>query len=364
METTRGLNRRSIVKALAAGALSTWPVGWATDLLRAAGDGDKRTGLGLVAYCARIRREALRQKNRDFDLYAPSNFLRHCHGLGAGGMQCPLGTLDANTVRQLREYAEKHSLYVEAIIKPPKDATDVDRFDAEMKTAVSAGALAARTTIIPGRRYEFFDSIEKFNEYDRRGREMLERAAPVAEKHRLPIAVENHKDHRDDQRVALFEHISSEFVGACVDTGNSFALLEDPMDTVRKLAPWAHSVHLKDQALQPYADGFLLADIPLGQGGLDLKSMVEHLRKTKPGIRFSLELITRDPLRVPVLNDSYWSTFTKVPGYDLARTLRYVRENATDNLQYISQMTPAEQLAREDVNVRESLDYARDTLRI
>ncbi len=65
---------------------------------------------------------------------------------------------------------------------------------------------------------------------------MLEQAAPLAEKHRIPLAVENHKDHRDAQRIALFEHISSEFVGACVDTGNSFALLEDPLETVRRFA--------------------------------------------------------------------------------------------------------------------------------
>ena len=162
----------------------------------------------------------------------------------------------------------------------------------------------------------------------------------------------------------MFEHISSEYVGACVDTGNSFALLEDPIETVNAFAPWAHSVHLKDQALQPYDDGFLIGDIPLGQGALDLKTMVEILKKAKPDIRFSLELITRDPLKVPVLTDKYWTTFPDVPASDLARTLKFVRDKATDNLQYITKLSPEEQLAREDANVRESLDYARDNLEL
>jgi len=318
--------------------------------------------MGLVVYCSKARRDALRAKDPEFDLYAAKNFLEHCRSLGAGGMQCPLGVLEVDESRELRDHADEHGLYIEAIVKLPQDKGDVERFDTEMKSAVSVGARAARTTIIPGRRYEFFDSLEMFRKFDALGRRSLELGAPIADKYRLPIAVENHKDHRDDQRVALFEQISSEFVGACVDTGNSFALLEDPIETVEKLAPWAHSVHLKDQALQLYDEGFLLGDIPLGQGGLDLKRMVAILKKAKPTIRFTLELITRDPLKVPCLTEKYWKTFPDVPGSDLARTLRTVRQHSSERLQYISKMSPVEQLAREDANVRESIDYARDHL--
>lgn len=321
-------------------------------------DAVRRSSLGLVVYCARIRRDAMRRKDSDFDLYAPLNFLQHCVNVGAGGMQCPLGVLNAETAGRVRSFAAENNLYIEAVVKPPRDKADVDRFSAEMQTAASVGALAARTTIIPGRRYEYFDSLEMFNEFAARGRRMLELAAPVAEQYRIPLAVENHKDQRNDERLALFEHIDSEYVGACMDTGNSFALLEDPIQTVRDFAPWAHSVHLKDQALQPDRDGFLLADIPLGQGGLDLKCMVELLKKAKPDIRFSLELITRDPLKVTCLTRKYWATFRSLPASDLARTLRYVQAHASDNLQYISRLSPDDQLKREDANVRQSLDYA------
>jgi hypothetical protein len=109
-------------------------------------------------------------------------------------------------------------------------------------------------------------------------------------------------------------------------------------------------------------DGFLLGDIPLGQGFIDLKKIVEILKKAKPRVHFSLELITRDPLKVPVLNDAYWRTFPDLPARDLARTLQTVRAGATDNLQYISRLTAEQQVTREDANVRQSLDYARDVL--
>lgn len=324
----------------------------------------KRTALGLVAYCCRLRRDKLRRADNNVDLYEPHRLLEHCRQLGAGGMQVSLGVLEPNATRTLRNKAEQGGLFIEAIVGAPKEKKDLERLDAQLKTAVAVGAKAVRTTIIPGRRYEYFDSLEKFREFDARGRRSLELAAPLAEKHRIPLAVENHKDHRNDERVALFEHISSEYVGACVDTGNSFALLEDPIETVERLAPWAHSVHLKDQAVELHKDGFLLGDIPLGQGFLDLKTMVAILRKQKPDIRFSLELITRDPLKVPVLGEKYWATFPNLPASDLARTLRQVRGGETSNLQQITSRPFAAQVAREDQNVRESLDYAREHLKL
>lgn len=356
MTDSLSCTRREMLGILAGiAAVSAVPV-------HAAPSRPKRTGLGLVIYCARLRRDALRKQDKDIDLYTPLRFLQHCVELGAGGMQCRLGVLEEADAAEVRAFAADNSLYIEAIVSPPRDESDIARFDAELKTATSVGALAARTTVIPGRRYEYFNSLEMFNEYAARAQRMLELAAPIAERHRIPIAVENHKDQRNDERLVLFELIDSEYVGACMDTGNSFALLEDPVQTVRDFAPWVHSVHLKDQALQLYDEGFLLADIPLGQGGLDLKAMVAILREAKPDIRFSLELITRDPLKVTCLSEKFWATFPSLPGGDLARTLRYVRENSSDNLQYISRMTPEEQLAREDANVRESLDYARDEL--
>ena len=322
------------------------------------------TGMGLVAYDCGIRRRMLQQQNADFDLFEPLTFLKHCHQLGAGGMQAGLGVPEATAVRQLRDYAEQHSLFIDAIVSPPKDSADVDRFEAEIRTAAEAGALAVRTVIMPGRRYEQFGSLPEVREFEARGKRMLELAAPVVEKHRMPLAVENHKDQRNDERVALFEQIASEFVGACVDTGNSFALCEDAIETIRVLAPWAKTVHLKDQAVQESDDGFLFGDIPLGQGCLDLKRMVAILQEAQPGIRFALELITRDPLKVPCLTEEYWRTMPHVPGGDLARTLRYVRGHRSESLQQVSSLPPADQLALEDANVAASLKYAGETLRL
>ncbi|MCA9120024.1 MAG: TIM barrel protein [Planctomycetaceae bacterium] len=358
------MNRRDALQLIASSAAAMVPVTMLPAAIGAETELPRSTGLGLVIYCCQFRSKALGKRMPPVELFEPHTFLDHCQTLGAGGMQNRLGVLSPADATKLRKHAEAKSLYIEAIVSVPKDPSDVERFDAEIRSAAAAGAKAVRTTIIPGRRYEYFDSLDAFREFEARGRRSLELAAPVVEKYRIPLAVENHKDHRSEQRVALFEQISSEFVGACLDTGNSIALLEDPLETASALAPWTHSVHLKDQAVQPYDDGFLLADIPLGQGFIALKEIVTLIKTKRPDVRFSLELITRDPLKVPVLADNYWTTFPDLPARELARTLQAVRDGATSNLQYISQMTFAEQLAQEDANVRASLDYARDVLEI
>lgn len=323
-----------------------------------------RKRLGLVTYCCRFRREWQRRVDATRDLFEPFAFLEHCRSLGGGGMQIGLGELADGAAEQLRRRAEEAGMFVEAIVSLPRDGDDVPRFDREMRTAGLAGAGAVRTVMMPGRRYEQFQSLEEFREYEARGGRALELAAPIAERHELPLAVENHKDHRNAERVALFERIGSDWVGACLDTGNSVALLEDAVETAEALAPWAHSVHLKDQAVRMYDAGFLLADIPLGQGTLPLEQIVRIIRAARPDVNFSLELITRDPLEVPCLSERYWPTFPDLPGRDLARTLRMVREQGADNLQTVGGLSEEEQVALEDNNVRASLDYARDVLNL
>lgn len=322
------------------------------------------TGMGLVIYVANIRRKWLKSQWSKYDLFEPFTFLKYCQELGAGGMQAQLGSLGEQEANKLREYAAENQLFIDAIIKPPKNRSDLDRFENEIRTAKQVGALAARTTIIPGRRYERFKSYKEFKSAESVGKEMLQRAKPILEKYRVPFAIENHKDQRLTERVQLLKEMKSPFIGVCLDTGNSFALLDDPYETVEALAPFTFTVHLKDQALQRYQDGFLLADIPLGQGSFDLRKMVAMISEVKPEVRFSLELITRDPLKVPCLTAQYWSTLPDVPASDLASALRFVEANEINPLPQISSLTERELVKLEDRFVAESMAYAGQELKL
>jgi sugar phosphate isomerase/epimerase len=177
--------------------------------------------------------------------------------------------------------------------------------------------------------------------------------------------VENHKDFRVAELLDMLRRLSSEHVGVCVDTNNGIALLEDPMEVVEALAPWAFAVHLKDVALAPHGEGFLLAEMPLGDGNLDIPAMVRVLRRARPDLRFVIEMITRDPLKVPCLTERYWGTLPDVPARDLARTLALARSSAGKKpMPKVSGLPRPEQVALEDANIKRCLAYAREHLEL
>ena len=98
---------------------------------------------------------------------------------------------------------------------------------------------------------------------------------------------------------------------------------------------------------------------PWARGVLDLPRVIQVLRAARPGIRFNLEMITRDPLKVPCLSEGYWATFPDLPGKELARIFKIVRGHAPARpLPRISQLPRGEQIRMEDENVRRCLDFA------
>jgi len=307
--------------------------------------------------------QRLRWDGRHAGLGLAQALLEECHLLGAGGIQCPLGLKDAAAASELRRRAEHYEMFVEASLTPPRDDADVARFEKDVQLAKAARASVGRTVIMPGRRYEQFKSLEEFHRSEAQGLKSLQLAEPVLARHRFRLAVENHKDQRIAEKLETLRRLSSEYIGVCVDVGNNLALMEDPLEVVRALAPWAVTVHLKDHAVREYAEGFLLADVALGAGFLDLPAMVKALREAKPDLRFNFETITRDALKVPVLTDGYWTTLPDSPARELARTWRLVKAaSLAESMVAVSRLPDAEQRDLERRQVEQSLAYARDKL--
>lgn len=326
---------------------------------------DRKTHLGVAEYSYNLRNTADRSRGVRLPFNDPLTFLDYCHRLGAGGIQVAIGSRDADYVAKLRAKAESTGMFLEGSIRLPVDQKDVERFENELRAAKDAGASVLRTVMLIGRRYETFDTADAFKQFAERSWKSLTLAEPVVSRHRMRLAVENHKDWRIPEMLAMLKRISSEFAGVCIDTGNSIALLEDPMEVVEAFAPWAYAVHIKDMAVQEYPEGFLLSEVPLGEGFLDLPKMIQTLRQAKPQIQFTLEMITRDPLKVPCLTKKYWATFDGVPGSALAKTLAMVREKGRKGpMPTVSGLDEERKLKIEDDNVRQCLAYARERLQL
>jgi sugar phosphate isomerase/epimerase len=346
-------NRRHFLAAAAALPLAP--------ALASANGADRRKRLGLVQYSYALRLSAERAAGKT-GLADPLAFLEHCHELGAGGVQFGVGKRDSEYLAALRKKVETHGMDLEGTIRLPKDAADCDRFTTEARCAREAGIKVLRSVLLGGRRYEQFRRAEDFRRARAQAEQSVKLAEPIIAKNDLLLAIENHKDYRAGELMDLFQRLGSRHIGACVDTGNSIALLEEPLEVVRTLAPRAFTVHIKDMAVAEYDEGFLLAEVPLGDGFFDLPKMIALLRDARPEIRFNLEMITRDPLRIPCLTEQYWATAT-ASGRDLARTLSMVRKHKQE-LPRIRGKDKKEQMAIEEENVRKSLAYAREHLEL
>ncbi len=289
-------------------------------------------------------------------------FLEYCHALGAGGIQIALDSEEPAYLEKLKRRTAELDMYLEAIVNlPQKDYTD--GFERQVASARRAGALCLRSACLNGRRYETFTSLDDWRRFVALSHQRIALAVPILEKYRLPLGIENHKDWTADEMVALFEQHSSEFLGACLDTGNNISLLDAPMEVIEKLAPFAVTTHFKDMAVKDAPEGFLLSEVPLDQGVLDLNKVMNTIRTPRPRIRFNLEMITRDPLKIPCLTDRYWATFPDRDGIYLARTLRFVHDHPPPGpLPRISGLDQEARRGQEEDNVKQCLAFARQSL--
>lgn len=303
---------------------------------------------------------AIRGRTPGFDI------VEHTHALGLGAVQTRLSEPTMDAARALRTRLEQREMRAVLGVTLPRDRGEVEAFDAVVRAAKEAGAVCLHAAMTD-RRYEEFDTFAAFQAAFARHRASVELAEPVLRRHRIAIAIENHKGWRAAEQAEWLTKVGSDYVGVCFDFGNNLALCEDPLDTLHLLAPLARYCHLKDMGVDVYEEGFLLSEVPLGEGVLDLPAMVAALRARDPRIIFGLEMITRDPLRIPVFTDKYWVTFadasSPLPGRDLARTLTLVRQHpAARPLPRTTGLDAPARLALEDECIARSLACARGRL--
>jgi len=307
-----------------------------------------------------VHMQAARRGGKQFDI------VEHCHGLGLGGVQTNPPATDAEAIKKFRERVDAYHMHLICDPRLPRQESDVAAFEAQVKAYKEAGALAFHAAMT-NRRYEEFDTLDAFKKAFEQCQKTIELAEPVLRKHRMRLGIENHKGWRSAEQAAWLRRLGSEWVGVCLDFGNNMALCEDPMDTLRTLAPHTFFAHIKDMAVEEYEDGFLLSEVRMGEGMLDLKQMVALLREKDRNVVFELEMITRDPLKIPVYTTKYWATFddtySPLPGRDLAKVLALVKKNHPKKpLQRISGLSAEAQVQAEDENNRKCIEYGRANL--
>ena len=336
-----------------AGSAPAWLA--STSASRAATPDKPKMGGAPTAFAIRSRRSG-----------QPFDIIEHCHSIGLAGVQTNPPATDPAAIKNFRARLEAYNMHLICDPRLPRQQSDLDAFETQVKAFKDAGAVAFHAALT-GRRYEDFDTFGPWKNMFEGIQRNIELAEPVLRKYQVKLGLENHKGYRAAEQAAWLKRLSSEYVGVCLDFGNNLSLCEDPADTVRTLAPYTVFTHIKDMAVEPYADGFLLSEVPMGEGFLDLKEMVRILRAKDPNMIFELEMITRDPLKIPVFTTKYWATFdddySPLPARDLAKVLALVRDNKPKKpLPQIAGLTAQEQVKLEDDYNLQCVKWAHQNL--
>jgi len=141
------------------------------------------------------------------------------------------------------------------------------------------------------------------------------------------IAIENHAGDMQAREVrTLIEQAGTDFVGACLDSGNPLWTAEDPLLTLEMLGPYVVTTHIRDTAVFEHPRGAAVQWVALGDGSVDLKRFVALYQKVCPKAAMQLEIITGIPPDVmPYLEPEFWKVFPRTPAWEFARFVALAR---------------------------------------
>ncbi len=139
------------------------------------------------------------------------------------------------------------------------------------------------------------------------------------------LAIENHQDFGSEELVAFCENTRG--VGICVDAGNTFPVVEAPLDFYRTVAPHVRHVHLKDYRVQFTDEGYRLVRCAIGDGAVPIAAMLDLFHAHHAELTAVLEPGALEARHVRFLRPEWWTHYPQKSAEALARCLAAARVN-------------------------------------
>jgi 3-oxoisoapionate decarboxylase len=145
----------------------------------------------------------------------------------------------------------------------------------------------------------------------------------------VKIAVENHAgDMQSWELVALIEDAGRDFVGATMDSGNATWALEDPLQNLEVLGPYALTTGIRDSAVWETADGAMLQWTAMGDGNVDWKRYFARFAELCPTAPVNLEIISGRQTPLPYLRDDFWDAYPRARIREFMRFVAFARHGS------------------------------------
>jgi 3-oxoisoapionate decarboxylase len=161
-------------------------------------------------------------------------------------------------------------------------------------------------------------------------RTTLNRETPIAADAGLQVAIENHQD-LGSEELLRFADEAGPNVGITLDTGNPFAVAEDPVAFATRVAPRLLHVHLKDYVAQPTPEGFRLIRCAIGDGCVPLREIADALGPAVSRLTASIEVGALEARHVRVFAPDWWEGYPPRPATELRLALDRLNTNRLDD---------------------------------
>lgn len=295
---------------------------------------------------------------------SPLDFLKRVYSFGLEGAQLEGNSLikmSPGERESLRKWAEERQLYLEVAT----GGTEPEALATQIQVAYSMGVQVVRTVIggakIGGDRRGWEGKWSSFlQEVVKR----LKQVMPVASDLGVSLCLENHQDLTTQEFLWILEEVGNPHLALCFDTANPLAVVEDPVETAHRVAPFTRTVHLKDYQVVESEEGYRLLRCALGEGVIDLPEIVRILAQKGLHPNINIEIGAFQARHIRVLEPDFWPCYPPIPASQLAKVLRQVRRRGIDPRQ--DWRTPAEKgasyedlLAYENQQVERSVQYAK-----
>ena len=158
-------------------------------------------------------------------------------------------------------------------------------------------------------------------------RETLRAAARSAASVGLLLAVENHQDLTSEELIELADEAGG--VALVLDTGNPFAVGEDPLAFVRRAGDRIRHVHLKDYVAQFTPQGYRLVRCAIGDGCVPFSELAAALPR---GLTASIEPGALEARHIRLFTPEWWRGYPAREASELATALgRLQRHRVSDD---------------------------------
>ncbi|MGE3309922.1 MAG: sugar phosphate isomerase/epimerase family protein [Limisphaerales bacterium] len=174
----------------------------------------------------------------------------------------------------------------------------------------------------------------------------------------VKVAVENHAgDMTAAELVSLIEAAGKDWVGANMDSGNAVWTLEDPMESLEKLGPYAFTTSLRDSVVWETEKGCKVQWVAMGDGNVvDHKAYFARFAQLCPNVAVNIETIGGFAAELPYLENSFWEAWPNRTGAEFARFVRLAKAGKA-----ISQYDGGNR-DRQKEDLERSLRYCKETL--